>query len=110
MDGVLESAFFAKEGFLRGSPLDATMPEIRGAIGAQEGATKAEKILGEVVRTPGRVSVGVDEFFKAIHPHLFKYILSTKLYLHSVHVVLHIEQLGTSRNQLHDFNLCSLPV
>ena len=66
MDGVLESAFFAKEGFLRGSPLDAAMPEIRGAIGTQEGATKAEKILGEVVRTPSRLSVGVDEFFKSI--------------------------------------------
>ena len=66
MDGVLESAFFAKEGFLRGSPLDAAMPEIKGAIGTQEGATKAEKILGEVVRTPSRVSVGVDEFFKSI--------------------------------------------
>ncbi len=66
MDGVLESAFFAKEGFLRGSPLDAAMPELRGAIGAQEGASKAEKILGEVVRTPSRLSVGVDEFFKSI--------------------------------------------
>jgi hypothetical protein len=66
MDGVLESAFFAKEGFLRGSPLDAAMPEIRGAIGTQEGATKAEKILGEVIRTPSRLSVGVDEFFKSI--------------------------------------------
>ena len=50
MDGTLESIFFAKEGFLRGSPLDAAMPEIRGAIGAQEGATKAEKILGQIVR------------------------------------------------------------
>jgi len=66
MDGTLESVFFAKEGFLRGSPLDAAMPEIRGAIGAQEGATKAEKILGEVVRVPSRLSVGVDEFFKSI--------------------------------------------
>ena len=66
MDGVLESAFFAKEGFLRGSPLDAAMPEIRGAIGTQEGATKAEKILGEVIRTPSRLSVGVDEFFKSV--------------------------------------------
>ena len=66
MDGTLESAFFAKEGFLRGSPLDAAMPEIRGAIGTQEGATKAEKILGEVVRVPSRLSVGVDEFFKSI--------------------------------------------
>ena len=66
MDGVLESAFFAKEGFLRGSPLDAAMPEIRGAIGTQEGATKVEKILGEVVRTPSRLSVGVDEFFKSV--------------------------------------------
>lgn len=66
MDGVLESAYFAKEGFLRGVPLDAAMPEFRGAIGTQEGATKFEKILGEVVRTPSRASVGVDEFFKAI--------------------------------------------
>lgn len=66
MDGTLESIFFAKEGFLRGSPLDAAMPEIRGAIGTQAGATKVEKILGEVVRTPSRLSVGVDEFFKSI--------------------------------------------
>lgn len=66
LDGVLESAYFAKEGFLRGSPLDAAMPEFRGAIGTQAGATKFEKYLGEVVRVPSRVSVGTDEFFKAI--------------------------------------------
>lgn len=66
MDGVLEGAYFAKEGFLRGSPLDAAMPEIKGAIGMQEGASKIEKVLGQVVRTPGRVGVGTDEFFKAI--------------------------------------------
>lgn len=66
MDGVLESAYFAKEGFLRGSPLDAAMPEFRGAIGTQEGATKLEKYAGEVIRIPSRLSVGVDEFFKAI--------------------------------------------
>lgn len=66
MDGVLEGAYFAKEGFLRGSPLDATLPEIRGAIGMQEGASRAEQILGQVVRVPGRVGVGTDEFFKAI--------------------------------------------
>lgn len=66
MDGVLEGAYFAKEGFLRGAPLDAAMPEIRGAIGMQEGASKFEKVLGQVVRTPGRVGVGTDEFFKAI--------------------------------------------
>jgi len=66
MDGMLEGAYFAKEGFLRGSPLDAAMPEIKGAIGLQTGASKAEKILGQVVRTPGRVGVGTDEFFKAI--------------------------------------------
>ena len=66
MDGMLEGAYFAKEGFLRGSPLDASMPEIKGAIGLQTGATKAEKVLGQIVRTPGRVGVGTDEFFKAI--------------------------------------------
>ena len=66
MDGVLEGAYFAKEGFLKGSPLDAAMPEIKGAIGMQEGASKIEKTLGQVVRTPGRVGVGTDEFFKAI--------------------------------------------
>jgi hypothetical protein len=66
MDGMLEGAYFAKEGFLRGSPLDAAMPEIKGAIGLQTGASKAERILGQVVRTPGRVGVGTDEFFKAI--------------------------------------------
>jgi hypothetical protein len=42
------------------------MPEIRGAIGTQEGATKFEKYAGEVIRVPSRLSVGVDEFFKAI--------------------------------------------
>lgn len=66
MDGMLEGAYFAKEGFLRGSPLDAAMPEIKGAIGLQTGASKAEKVLGQIVRTPGRVGVGTDEFFKAI--------------------------------------------
>ena len=66
MDGLLESAYFTKEGLLRGSPLDAAMPEIRGAIGAQEGATKVEKFLGQAVRVPSRLSVGVDEFFKSI--------------------------------------------
>jgi hypothetical protein len=66
MDGVLEGAYFAKEGFLRGSPLDSAMPEIKGAIGMQTGASKFEKGLGQVVRTPGRVGVGTDEFFKAI--------------------------------------------
>lgn len=66
LDGVLESAYFAKEGFLRGTPLDAAMPEFRGAIGTQEGATKLEKYAGEVIRIPSRLSVGVDEFFKAI--------------------------------------------
>ena len=66
MDGVLEGAYFAKEGFLKGSPLDAAMPEIKGAIGMQTGASKIEKALGQVVRTPGRVGVGTDEFFKAI--------------------------------------------
>jgi hypothetical protein len=66
MDGVLEGAYFAKEGFLKGSPLDAAMPEIKGAIGMQEGASKIEQAIGKVVRTPGRVGVGTDEFFKAI--------------------------------------------
>jgi hypothetical protein len=66
MDGVLEGAYFAKEGFLKGSPLDAAMPEIKGAIGMQEGASKIEQAVGKVVRTPGRVGVGTDEFFKAI--------------------------------------------
>jgi hypothetical protein len=66
MDGVLEGAYFAKEGFIRGSPLDSALPEIRGAIGMQEGASRAEQVLGQVVRVPGRVGVGTDEFFKAI--------------------------------------------
>jgi hypothetical protein len=66
MDGLLEGAYFAKEGFIRGSPLDAALPEIRGAIGMQEGASRAEQVLGQVVRVPGRVGVGTDEFFKAI--------------------------------------------
>jgi hypothetical protein len=66
MDGLLESAYFTKEGLLRGSPLDAAMPEIKGAIGAQEGASKAEQLLGQAVRVPSRLSVGVDEFFKSI--------------------------------------------
>lgn len=66
MDGLLEGAYFAKEGFLRGNPLDNVQPEIKGAIGMQTGASKAEKVLGNIVRTPGRVSVGIDEFFKSI--------------------------------------------
>lgn len=66
LDGTLEAMYFAKEGFLRGSPLDAAMPEFRGAIGTQEGATKIEKYAGELIRVPSRLSVGVDELFKAI--------------------------------------------
>jgi hypothetical protein len=66
MDGMLEGAYFAKEGFLRGHPLDAALPELRGAIGMQEGATKAEQIAGQIIRTPGRLSVGVDEYFKSV--------------------------------------------
>ena len=66
MDGVLEGAYFAKEGFLKGSPLDAAMPEIKGAIGMQEGASKIEQAIGKVVRYPGKFGVGTDEFFKAI--------------------------------------------
>jgi hypothetical protein len=66
MDGMLEGAYFAKEGFLRGSPLDTSMPEIRGAIGMQEGASRAEQLIGKGVRIPGKIGVATDEFFKAI--------------------------------------------
>jgi hypothetical protein len=66
MDGLLEGAYFAKEGFLRGAPLDATMPELRGAIGLQPGASKVEQLIGKGVRYPGKIGVGTDEFFKSI--------------------------------------------
>ena len=71
MDGMLEGAYFAKEGFLTGRPSDADLADVtgrlaKGAIGTQEGATKAEKIAGQIIRTPGKLSVGVDEYFKAI--------------------------------------------
>lgn len=66
MQGMLEGAYFAKEGFIRGLPLDATIPELYGAIGKQKGASQFEKKLGEVVRVPGRVSIGIDEYFKSM--------------------------------------------
>lgn len=66
MQGLMEGIYFAKEGFVRGTPLDATIPELYGAIGKQKGATQFEKKLGEVVRVPGRVSIGIDEFFKSM--------------------------------------------
>lgn len=66
MQGLMEGVYFAKEGFVRGMPLDATIPELYGAIGKQKGASQFEKGLGEVVRVPGRVSIGIDEFFKSM--------------------------------------------
>jgi hypothetical protein len=66
MQGLMEGVYFAKEGFVRGTPLDATIPELYGAIGKQKGATQLEKKVGEVVRIPGRVSIGIDEFFKSM--------------------------------------------
>lgn len=66
MQGMLEGAYFAKEGFIRGMPLDATIPELYGAIGKQKGASGFEKGLGEIVRIPGKVSIGIDEFFKSM--------------------------------------------
>lgn len=66
MQGLMEGVYFAKEGFVRGTPLDATIPELYGAIGKQKGASGFEKGLGEVVRVPGRISIGIDEFFKSM--------------------------------------------
>ena len=63
-DAFRESLFFAKTGFLEGQALD-NLGDVAGAIGKQKGAGKAEKLLGDVVRTVGtRPSVGIDEFFK----------------------------------------------
>lgn len=63
-DAFRESLFFAKTGFLEGQALD-NVGDIAGAIGRQKGASQAEKVLGNVIRTVGtRPSVGIDEFFK----------------------------------------------
>lgn len=63
-DAFRESLFFAKTGFLEGQALD-NVGDIAGAIGRQKGASKAEQVLGNVIRTVGtRPSVGIDEFFK----------------------------------------------
>lgn len=63
-DAFRESLFFAKTGFLEGQALD-NLGDVAGAIGRQQGASKAEKVLGNVIRTVGtRPSVGIDEFFK----------------------------------------------
>ena len=66
MQGLMEGVYFAKEGFVRGTPLDATIPELYGAIGKQKGASELEKKIGGVVRIPGKVSIGIDEFFKSM--------------------------------------------
>ena len=63
-DAFRESLFFAKTGFLEGQALD-NVGDVAGAIGRQKGASKAEQVLGNVIRTVGtRPSVGIDEFFK----------------------------------------------
>lgn len=63
-DAFRESLFFAKTGFLEGQALD-NIGDVAGAIGRQKGASKAEQVLGNVIRTVGtRPSVGIDEFFK----------------------------------------------
>lgn len=63
-DAFRESLFFAKTGFLEGQALD-NVGDVAGAIGRQKGASQAEKVLGNVIRTVGtRPSVGIDEFFK----------------------------------------------
>lgn len=63
-DAFRESLFFAKTGFLEGQALD-NIGDVAGAIGRQQGASKAEQALGNVIRTVGtRPSVGIDEFFK----------------------------------------------
>ena len=66
MQGLMEGVYFAKEGFMRGLPLDATIPELYGAIGKQTGASAIEREIGKVVRVPGKVSIGIDEFFKSM--------------------------------------------
>lgn len=66
LDAFKESGFFAKSGFLEGQALD-NLGDVQGAIGKNilKPSSKAEKILGETIRTIGtRPSVGIDEFFK----------------------------------------------
>jgi hypothetical protein len=71
MQGAMEGLYFAKEGFLRGSPLDADLTDITGrrfagAIGTSPDSTRFAQIAGKVIRTPGQASVGIDEFFKSV--------------------------------------------
>lgn len=65
-DAFRESLFFAKTGFLEGQALD-NLGDVAGSIGRNQTkpSSKAEQILGDVIRTVGtRPSVGIDEFFK----------------------------------------------
>jgi hypothetical protein len=71
MQGAMEGLYFAKEGFIRGSPLDADLTDITGrrfagAIGTSPDSTRFAQIAGKVIRTPGQASVGIDEFFKSV--------------------------------------------
>lgn len=68
LHGAAESVHLARAGFLRGYPLDQdpTADIVRKAIGGQGGASKAERVAGEVIRVPTRVGTAVDEFSKGM--------------------------------------------
>jgi hypothetical protein len=71
MQGAMEGLYFAKEGFIKGTPLDADLTDISGsrlagAIGTSPDSSKFAKLAGRVIRTPGKASVGIDEFFKSV--------------------------------------------
>jgi nucleoid DNA-binding protein len=70
IQGTMEGLAFAKEGFIRGTPLDADLTDVtgrnmRGSIGTSPESTRFAQIAGQVIRTPGKASVGIDEFFKS---------------------------------------------
>lgn len=71
MQGAMEGLYFAKEGFIKGTPLDTDLTDVTGrrlagAIGTSPDSSKFAKLAGRAIRIPGKASVGIDEFFKSV--------------------------------------------
>lgn len=67
-EGIAEGIDFAKAGWAKGAPLDtsANIDQIKTAIGGTANASELEKTFGNIVRTPTRASVAIDEFSKSV--------------------------------------------
>jgi len=84
-DSFKEAMYFSRTGFMQGQALD-NLGDVAGAIGKQTGASKAEKIAGEVIRTIGtRPSVAIDEFAKTYFRKMELYDQFHKLLLRSLY-------------------------